>query len=176
MNPNLYDVLTMRPPGEMWDYVRNIPNEPSKCNQWKHFHQMLSEHLKCFLPLPTGYIVRKMHMNSLCTQHVITGFQVPLPPVISPAPSPIGPQEIEMSYPSPMPLPTSSLGQSWLSLHHSDDHFFILQSTHSLGCTFGSHIRRDFWHLTLEDFQGIASTALGGRDETAIISNSINHV
>ena len=82
MNPNLYDVLTMCPPGEMWDYVRNIPNEPSKCNQWKHFHQMLSEHLKCFLPLLTGYIVRKMHMNSLCTQHVTTGFQVPLPPVI----------------------------------------------------------------------------------------------
>src|ERR1700753_1873921 len=81
MNPNLYDVLTMCPPGEMWDYVRNIPNEPSKCNQWKHFHRMLSEHLKCSLPLPTGHIVGKMHMSSKCTQHVITGFQAPSPPV-----------------------------------------------------------------------------------------------
>ena len=85
MNPNLYDVLTMCPPGEMWDYVRNIPNEPSKCNQWKHFHQMSSEHLKCSLPLPTGHIVGKMHMSSKCTQHVITGFQAPLPPVIAEA-------------------------------------------------------------------------------------------
>ena len=81
MNPNLYDVLTMCPPGEMWDYVKNIPNEPSKCNQWKHFHRMSSEHLKCSLPLPTGHIVGKMHMSSKCTQHVITGFQAPLPPV-----------------------------------------------------------------------------------------------
>ena len=84
MNPNLYDVLTMRPPGEIWGYVRNIPNEPSKCNQWKHFHQMLSEYLKCSLPLPTGHIVGKMHMSSKCTQHVITGFQAPLPPVTIP--------------------------------------------------------------------------------------------
>ena len=81
MNPNLYDVLTMCPSGKMWDYVRNIPNEPSKCNQWKHFHRMLSEHLKCFLHLPTGHIVGKMHMGTKCTQHVITGFQVPSPPV-----------------------------------------------------------------------------------------------
>ena len=81
MNPNLYDVLTMCPPGKMWDYVRNIPNEPSKCNQWKHFHRMSSEHLKCSLTLPTGHIVGKMHMGSKCTQHVITGFQVPSPPV-----------------------------------------------------------------------------------------------
>ena len=72
----------MCPPGEMWDYFRNIPNEPSKCNQWKHFHRMSSEHLKCSLPLPTGRIVGKMHMSSKCTQHVITGFQAPLPPVI----------------------------------------------------------------------------------------------
>ena len=43
---------------------------------------MLREHLKCFLPLPTSHIVGKMHMSSKCTQHVITGFQVPLPPVI----------------------------------------------------------------------------------------------
>ena len=42
---------------------------------------MLSEHLKCSLPLPTGHIVGKMHMSSKCTQHVITGFQAPLPPV-----------------------------------------------------------------------------------------------
>lgn len=95
---------------------------------------------------------------------------------ISPAPSPIGPREIKMSYPSPMPSPTSSLGQSWLSSHHSDDHFFIPESTPSLGCTFGSRVRRDFWHLALEDFRGIAFTALDGRDETATISNSINHV
>src|SRR6201992_1155251 len=68
-------------PGPLTPSVRNIPNEPSKCNQWKHFHRMLSEHLKCSLPLPTGHIVGKMHMSSKCTQHVITGFQVPLPPV-----------------------------------------------------------------------------------------------
>ena len=43
---------------------------------------MLSEHLKCSLPLPTGHIVGKMHMSSKCTQHVITGFQAPSPPVI----------------------------------------------------------------------------------------------
>ena len=42
---------------------------------------MSREHLKCFLPLPTGHIVGKMHMSSKCTQHVITGFQVPSPPV-----------------------------------------------------------------------------------------------
>ena len=42
---------------------------------------MSRELLKCFLPLPTGDIVGKMHMSSKCTQHVITGFQVPLPPV-----------------------------------------------------------------------------------------------
>src|ERR1700753_1455845 len=33
-------------------------------------------------PLPTGHIVGKMHMSSKCTQHVITGFQAPSPPVI----------------------------------------------------------------------------------------------
>ena len=43
---------------------------------------MSREHLKCFLPLPTGHIVGKMHMSSKFTQHVITGFQVPSPPVI----------------------------------------------------------------------------------------------
>ena len=43
---------------------------------------MSSEHLKCSLPLPTGHIVGKMHMSSKCTQHVITGFQAPLPPVL----------------------------------------------------------------------------------------------
>ena len=43
---------------------------------------MLSEHLKCSLPLPTGHTVGKMHMSSKCTQHVITGFQAPSPPVI----------------------------------------------------------------------------------------------
>ena len=42
---------------------------------------MLSEHLKCSLPLPTSHIVGKMHMSSKCTQHVITGFQAPSPPV-----------------------------------------------------------------------------------------------
>ena len=42
---------------------------------------MLREHFKCSLPLPTGHIVGKMHMSSKCTQHVITGFQAPLPPV-----------------------------------------------------------------------------------------------
>ena len=44
---------------------------------------MSREHLKFFLPLPTGHIVGKMHMSSKCTQHVITGFQVPSPPVTS---------------------------------------------------------------------------------------------
>src|SRR6201992_2663607 len=68
-------------PGPLTPSVRNIPNEPSKCNQWKHVHRMLSEHLKCSLPLPTGHIVGKMHMSSKCTQHVITGFQAPSPPV-----------------------------------------------------------------------------------------------
>ena len=42
---------------------------------------MSREHLEFFLPLPTSHIVGKMHMSSKCTQHVITGFQVPLPPV-----------------------------------------------------------------------------------------------
>src|ERR1700753_2609523 len=42
---------------------------------------MSREHLKCFLPLPTSHIVGKMHMSSKCTQHVITSFQVPSPPV-----------------------------------------------------------------------------------------------
>ena len=48
---------------------------------------MLSEHLKCSLPLPTGHIVGKMHMSSKCTQHVITGFQAPSPPVFAPLPN-----------------------------------------------------------------------------------------
>ena len=42
---------------------------------------MLREHFKCSLPLPTVHIVGKMHMSSKCTQHVITGFQAPSPPV-----------------------------------------------------------------------------------------------
>ena len=42
---------------------------------------MSREHLKCFLSLPTSHIVGKMHMSSKCTQHVITSFQVPSPPV-----------------------------------------------------------------------------------------------
>ena len=46
---------------------------------------MSREHLKCSLPLPTGHIVGKMHMSSKCTQHVITGFQVPSPPVLGKA-------------------------------------------------------------------------------------------
>ena len=42
---------------------------------------MSREHFKCSLPLPTGHIVGKMHMSSKCTQHVITSFQAPSPPV-----------------------------------------------------------------------------------------------
>ena len=42
---------------------------------------MPREYFKCSPPLPTSHIVRKMHMNPLYTQHVITGFQAPLPPV-----------------------------------------------------------------------------------------------
>ena len=41
----------------------------------------MREHFKCSLPLPTGHIVGKMHMSSKCTQHVITSFQAPSPPV-----------------------------------------------------------------------------------------------
>ena len=48
---------------------------------------MLREHFKFFLSLPTSHIVGKMHMSSKCTQHVITGFQAPLPPVSTCLPS-----------------------------------------------------------------------------------------
>ena len=40
---------------------------------------------------------------------------------VSPPPRPAGPRMIEMDRPSPMSSPTSSLAQSWLSSHHSDD-------------------------------------------------------
>ena len=40
---------------------------------------------------------------------------------VSPVPRPAGPRSIAMGRPSPMSSPTSSLGQSWLSSHHSDD-------------------------------------------------------
>ena len=48
---------------------------------------------------------------------------------VSPAPSPAGPREIEMDRPSPMSSPTSSLGQSWLSSHHSDDDLYSFIET-----------------------------------------------
>ena len=44
-------------------------------------------------------------------------------------PSLTGPREIKMSHPSPMPLPTSSLGQLWLSSHHSDDNLYSFIGT-----------------------------------------------
>ena len=48
---------------------------------------------------------------------------------VSPPPGPAGPRLIEMSHPSPMSSPTSSLGQSWLSSHHSDDDLYSFIGT-----------------------------------------------
>jgi len=49
---------------------------------------------------------------------------------VSPPPRPAGPRMIEMSRPSsPMSSPTSSLGQSWLSSHHSDDDLYSFIGT-----------------------------------------------
>lgn len=47
----------------------------------------------------------------------------------SPPPRPVGPRFIEMGRPSPMSSPTSSLGQSWLSSHHSDDDLYSFIGT-----------------------------------------------
>jgi len=48
---------------------------------------------------------------------------------VSPPPRPLGPRLIEMGRPSPMSSPTSSLGQSWLSSHHSDDDLYSFIGT-----------------------------------------------
>ena len=48
---------------------------------------------------------------------------------VSPAQGPAGPQEIDMDPPSPMTSPTSSLAQSWLSSHHSDDDLYSFIGT-----------------------------------------------
>ncbi|KAF9642583.1 hypothetical protein BDM02DRAFT_2029456 [Thelephora ganbajun] len=48
---------------------------------------------------------------------------------VSPPPRPVGPRSIEMGCPSPMSSPTSSLGQSWLSSHHSNDDLYSLVET-----------------------------------------------
>ena len=48
---------------------------------------------------------------------------------VSPVPRPAGPRSIEMDHPSPMSSPTSSLGQSWLSSHHSDDDLYSFIGT-----------------------------------------------
>ena len=48
---------------------------------------------------------------------------------VSSAQSPGGPREIEMDHPSPMSSPTSSLAQSWLSSHHSDDDLYSFIGT-----------------------------------------------
>ena len=49
---------------------------------------------------------------------------------VSPPPRPVGPQYIEMDRPlSTMSSPTSSLGQSWLSSHHSDDDLYSIIGT-----------------------------------------------
>ena len=48
---------------------------------------------------------------------------------VSPVPRPVGPRSIEMGRPSPMSSPTSSLGQSWLSSHHSDDDLYSFIGT-----------------------------------------------
>ena len=48
---------------------------------------------------------------------------------VSPARRPAGPREIEMDRPSPMTSPTSSLAQSWLSSHHSDDDLYSFIGT-----------------------------------------------
>lgn len=48
---------------------------------------------------------------------------------VSPVPSSAGPREIEMGRPLPMSSPTSSLGQSWLSSHHSDDDLYSFIET-----------------------------------------------
>ena len=48
---------------------------------------------------------------------------------VSPPPRPAGPRSIEMGHPSPMSSPTSSLGQSWLSSHHSDDDLYSFIGT-----------------------------------------------
>ena len=52
---------------------------------------------------------------------------------VSPPPRPAGPRSIEMDRPSPMSSPTSSLGQSWLSSHHSDDDLFSFIGTEQYG-------------------------------------------
>ena len=51
--------------------------------------------IKCSLPLPTGHIMRKMHMNPPCTQHVITGFQVPLSSMTGPPEDQMIPKEMQ---------------------------------------------------------------------------------
>jgi hypothetical protein len=48
---------------------------------------------------------------------------------VSPTQDPAGPREIEMDRPSPMSSPTSSLAQSWLSSHHSDDDLYSFIGT-----------------------------------------------
>ena len=44
-------------------------------------------------------------------------------------PRPAGPRSIGMNHSSPMSSPTSSLGQSWLSSHHSDDDLYSFIGT-----------------------------------------------
>ena len=75
---------------------------------------MSSEHLKCSLLLPTGHIVGKMHMSSKCTQHVITGFQAPLPPVSS---------AIFVNSAAPRTRPTRVHGPSLATYCHPSDGF-----------------------------------------------------
>jgi hypothetical protein len=48
---------------------------------------------------------------------------------VSPTQDPAGPREIEMDRPSPVSSPTSSLAQSWLPSHHSDDDLYSFIGT-----------------------------------------------
>ena len=95
---------------------------------------------------------------------------------VSPAPSPTGPREIEMGHPSPMPSPTSSLGQSWLSSHHSDDDLYSFIGTEQYtdrGPMEEEPLEQSPTHsFRSESSPSDSSTSLG--DESSYVSSSLS--
>ena len=94
---------------------------------------------------------------------------------VSPVQGLAGPREIEMDQPSPMSSPTSSLAQSWLSSHHSDDDLYSFIGTEQYadrGPMELEPVEQSTRSFKSDSSPSDSSTSLG--DESSYVSSSLS--
>ena len=92
---------------------------------------------------------------------------------VSPAQGPAGPREIDMDPPLTISSPTSSLAQSWLSSHHSDDDLYSFIGTEQYGDRGQMGMEQSPTRSFKSDSSpSDSSTSLG--DESSYVSSSLS--